>query len=59
VSLRALALVVAHMAASLTAEAQAVGKVPRVAPVGSTSSVQDLRDPERRGPVLRAFVERA
>ena len=46
------------MVAPLTAEAQQAGKVPRVALVGNTAPVADLRDPERRGPVLRAFVHR-
>jgi putative ABC transport system substrate-binding protein len=53
-----LALVAALMAGSLTAEGQQPGKMPRVAVVGSTAPVQYLRDSERRGPVLRAFVQR-
>ena len=46
------------LAGALTAEAQQAGKVPRVALVASASPVSDLRDPERRSPVLRAFVQR-
>src|SRR5262245_337347 len=43
------------MGAPLIAEAQ---QVPRVGMVTNTAPVQALRDPERRGPVLRAFVQR-
>jgi putative ABC transport system substrate-binding protein len=43
------------MGAPLLAEAQ---QVPRVGLVTNTAPVQALRDSERRGPVLRAFVQR-
>lgn len=56
--LRAFAIVVAAMATLLTAHALQAGKAPRVALVGNTAPIQDLRDPERRGPVLSAFVQR-
>src|SRR5262245_66273160 len=58
VSLNGLVVVIALVAAQLTAEAQQTGKVPRVALVVNTSPVENLRDPERRGPVLSAFVQR-
>jgi putative ABC transport system substrate-binding protein len=32
--------------------------VPRIALIGNTASVRDLKDSERRGPVLSAFVQR-
>src|SRR5262245_18408325 len=46
------------MATPLTAQAPQAGKVPRVALVTNTAPVQSLTDPQRRGPVLRAFVQR-
>ena len=58
VPLSGLVFLIAIVAALLTAEAQQTGKAPRVALVANTSPVENLRDPERRGPVLRAFVQR-
>jgi putative ABC transport system substrate-binding protein len=58
VPLGALALVVALLAAPFTAQALQAGKVPRIGLIGNTTPVHDLTDPERRGPVLRAFVQR-
>jgi putative ABC transport system substrate-binding protein len=46
------------MAAPLTAQAPQAGKAPRVALVTNTAPVQSLTDPQRRGPVLSAFVQR-
>src|SRR5262245_10556882 len=43
------------MGVPLIAEAQ---QVPQVGMVGNTAPIQALRDPEQRGPVFRAFVQR-
>ena len=51
-------LVLSLLAMPLAAEAEQAGKVPRVALIGNAAPVPYLRDPERRGPVLRAFVQR-
>jgi hypothetical protein len=52
VLLSAFVLVVALMAAPLTAQAPQAGKVPRVALVTNTAPEQSLTDSRRRGPVL-------
>jgi putative ABC transport system substrate-binding protein len=46
------------MAAPLAAQALQAGKVPRIAMVSNAAPLPYLTDPERRGPVLRAFVQR-
>src|SRR5262245_20316390 len=56
--LSALALGIALMGAPFIAESQQTGKVPRVALVTNTASIQALKDPQQRGPVLHAFVQR-